>query len=102
MLRGDRSSYLRFEPKRDFSVFPLRQHRFLAASDAAVEVGSPGSGGFPLIFFQPDEFGKVLWQPIAMGFKPSEPAKTHVAQLEPRPLVLGQCGCCDDLSERAL
>jgi hypothetical protein len=43
-----------FEPNREFSVFPLQQHRFLAASDAAVEADNPGSGGFHLIFFQPD------------------------------------------------
>lgn len=43
---------MRFEPKREFSVFLC--NRFLAASDAAVEVDNPGSGGFHLIFFEPD------------------------------------------------
>ena len=45
---------MRCEPKREFSVFTLQQHRVLAASDAAVEADNPGSGGFHLIFFQPD------------------------------------------------
>ena len=57
----------------------------MAASDAAVEADNPGSGGFHLIFFQPDgsqtrlsfaatncEELQTLWQP----------AETHVAQLE--------------------
>jgi hypothetical protein len=57
----------------------------LAASDAAVEADNPGSGGFHLIFFQPDgsqtrlsfaatkcEELQTLWQP----------AETHIAQLE--------------------
>ena len=34
---------MRFEPKREFPVFPLQQLRFLAASDAAVEADNPGS-----------------------------------------------------------
>ena len=76
---------MRFEPKREFPVFPLQQLRFLAASDAAVEADNPGSGGFHLIFFQPDGSQtrlsfvatncaelQALWQP----------ATTHIAQLE--------------------
>ena len=69
----------------EISVFPLQQHRFLAASGAAVEADNPGSGGFHFIFFQPggsqirlsfvatncDEL-PTLWQP----------AETHIAQLE--------------------
>ena len=76
---------MRFEPKREYPVFPLQQLRFLAASDAAVEADNPGSGGFHLIFFQPDGSQirlsfvatncaelQTLWQP----------ATTHIAQLE--------------------
>ena len=44
----------RFQPKREFPVLRLEHLRFLAASDAAVEADNPGSGGFHLIFFQPD------------------------------------------------
>ena len=53
MFRGDRSNQ-RLEPRQEFSVFQTQQARFLAASDAAVEADNPGSGGFHLIFFQPD------------------------------------------------
>ena len=76
---------MRFEPKREFPVFPLQRHRFLAASDAAVEADNPGSGCFHLIFFQSDGSQlrlsfvatncaelQALWQP----------AETHIAQLE--------------------
>jgi len=76
---------MRFEPKREFPVFPWQRLRFLAASDAAVEADNPGSGGFHLIFFQPDGSRtrlafvatncaelQALWQP----------AETHIAQLE--------------------
>jgi hypothetical protein len=45
---------MRFEPKREFPVFPLQRHRFLAASDAAVKADNPGSHCFHLIFFQSD------------------------------------------------
>ena len=45
---------MRFQPKREFPVLHLDHLRFLAASDAAVEADNPGSGGFHLIFFQPD------------------------------------------------
>ena len=104
---------MRCEPKREFSVFPLQQHRVLAASDAAVEADNPGSGGFHLIFFQPDGSQthlsfvaincaelQTLWQL----------AETHICldrtawpfSKSARPLVPGQCECCDDLSERAL
>ena len=57
---------MRFQPKREFSIFPSKQHRFLAAS---VEVNNPGSGGFYFIFsYQTDpKFVSVLWQPIAMN-----------------------------------
>ena len=46
----------RFLPKLEFPVFRTERQRlrFLAASDAAVEADNPGSGGFHLIFFQPD------------------------------------------------
>ena len=46
---------IRFEPKREFPVFPMERLRFLAASDAAVKAENPGSGGFHLIFLQPDK-----------------------------------------------
>ena len=46
---------IRFEPKREFTVFPMERLRFLAASDAAVKAENPGSGGFHLIFLQPDK-----------------------------------------------
>ena len=42
---------MRFEPRREISVFQTQQARFLAASDAAVEADNPGSSGFHLIFF---------------------------------------------------
>ena len=45
---------MRFQPKREFPVCRMERLRFLAASDAAVEADNPGSGGFHLIFFQPD------------------------------------------------
>ena len=45
---------MRFQLKREFPVFRMERLRFLAASDAAVEADNPGSGGFHLIFFQPD------------------------------------------------
>ena len=74
-----------FQPKREFPVFRMERLRFLAASDAAVEADNPGSGGFHLIFFQPDGSQtrlsfvatncaelQTLWQP----------AETHIAQLE--------------------
>ena len=41
---------MRFQPKREFPVFPMEHLRFWAASDAAVEADNPGSGGFHLIF----------------------------------------------------
>ena len=76
---------MRFQPKREFPVLHLDNLRFLAASDAAVEADNPGSGGFHLIFFQPDGSQirhsfvanncaelQQLWQP----------AETHIAQLE--------------------
>ena len=76
---------MRFEPKREFPVFPMQRLRFLAASDAAVEADNPGSGGFHFFFFQPDGAQvrlsfvatncaelQALWQP----------AETHIAQLE--------------------
>ena len=76
---------MRFQPKREFPVFRMESLRFLAASDAAVEADNPGSGGFHLIFFQPDGSQtrlsfvatncaelQSLWQP----------AETHIAQLE--------------------
>ena len=76
---------MRFQPKREFPVLHLDHLRFLAASDAAVEADNPGSGGFHLIFFQPDGSQirhsfvatncaelQTLWQP----------AETHIAQLE--------------------
>ena len=76
---------MRFQPKREFPVLHLDHLRFLAASDAAVEADNPGSGGFHLIFFQPDGSQirhsfvatncaelRTLWQP----------AETHIAQLE--------------------
>ena len=76
---------MHFQPKREFPVFRMERLRFLAASDAAVEADNPGSGGFHLIFFQPDGSQtrlsfvatncaelQALWQP----------AETHIAQLE--------------------
>ena len=76
---------MRFQPKREFPVLHLEHLRFLAASGAAVEADNPGSGGFHLIFFQPDGTQirlsfvatncaelQSLWQP----------AETHIAQLE--------------------
>ena len=78
---------MRFEPKRDsqYSLCSNQQHRFLAASDAAVEADNPGPGAFHLIFFQPDGSQarlnfvatscaelQTLWQP----------AENHIAQLE--------------------
>jgi len=67
---------MRFEPKSEFAVFPLQQTRSLAASDAAVEADNPGSGGFNLIFFQPDgsqirlSFVATMLQ-IVLNFKPA-------------------------------
>ena len=86
MLRGVQA-VMRFEPKRDsqYSLCSNQQHRFLAASDAAVEADNPGPGAFHLIFFQPDGSQarlnfvatscaelQTLWQP----------AENHIAQLE--------------------
>ena len=64
---------MRFEPKREFSVFPLQQTRFLAASDAAVEADSPGSVVSTLSFsnLTDHKFVSVLLLPIVLNFKPS-------------------------------
>ena len=50
MLRGVQA-VMRFEPKGDsqYSLCSNQQHRFLAASDAAVEADNPGCGAFHLI-----------------------------------------------------
>ena len=94
MFRGDRSNQ-RLEPRQEFSVFQTQQARFLAASDAAVEADNPGSGGFHLIFFQPDGSQtrlsfvatncaelQALWQSLAISGNLWQPATTHIAQLE--------------------
>ena len=87
MLRCDRScDALSAKTGISRSSYVAPHLRFLAASDAAVEADSPGSGGFHLIFFQTDgsqirlsfvatncaELQSLLWQP----------AETHIAQLE--------------------
>ena len=76
---------MRFEPKSEVSVFPLQQHRFLAAPDASVEVDNSGSGGFHLIFFQPDG-SQIRLSFVATNCDELQtfwqPAKTHTAQLE--------------------
>ena len=76
---------MRFEPRSEVSVFPLQQDRFLAAPDASVEVDNSGSGGFHLIFFQPDgsqirfSFVETNCDELQTFW---QPAKTHTAQLE--------------------
>jgi len=76
---------MRFEPKREYPVFTLQQHRFLAASDAAVEADNPGSGGFHLIFFQPDG-SQTRLSFVATNCAElqtlCQPAETHIARLE--------------------
>ena len=63
---------MRFQPKREFPVFRMERLRFLAASDAAVEADNPESGGFHLIFFQPDRCKpvSVLLQPTVQSSRP--------------------------------
>ena len=72
---------MRFQPKREFPVFRMERLRFLAASDAA----DPGSGGFHLIFFQPDGSQTRLCfaaTNCAELQTLQQPAETHIAQLE--------------------
>ena len=76
---------MRFQPKREFPVLRLEHLRFLAASDAAVEADNPGSGGFHLIFFQPDG-SQIRHSFVATNCAELQslwqPAETHIAQLE--------------------
>ena len=64
---------MRFEPKREYSVFPTQHTRFLALSDAAAEADNPGSGGFHLIFFNQTapKTVSVLLQQTALSCNPS-------------------------------
>jgi hypothetical protein len=59
---------MRFQPKREFPVLRLEHLRFLAASDAAVEVDNPGSSG---IFsnLTGHKSVTVLLQPIVQSSK---------------------------------
>eukprot|EP00435_Cladocopium_sp_Y103_P036812 s634_g9.t1 len=76
---------MRFCPKREFSVLPFYGERFLAASDAAIEEDTGGSGGFHLIFFQSDQsqirLSFVATNCTELQFQ-WQPAVTHIAQLE--------------------
>eukprot|EP00435_Cladocopium_sp_Y103_P057434 s1456_g19.t1 len=76
---------MRFCPKREFSVLPFYGERFLAASDAAIEEDTGGSGGFHLIFFQSDSsqirLSFVATNCTELQFQ-WQPAVTHIAQLE--------------------
>eukprot|EP00435_Cladocopium_sp_Y103_P069918 s1385_g34.t1 len=76
---------MRFCPKREFSILPVYGDRFLAASDAAVEEDTGGSGGFHLIFFQPDQ-SQIRLSFVATNCTELQnqwqPAVTHIAQLE--------------------
>eukprot|EP00435_Cladocopium_sp_Y103_P037804 s1601_g10.t1 len=76
---------MRFRPKREFSVLPFYGERFLAASDAAIEEDTGGSGGFHLIFFQSDRsqirLSFVATNCTELQFQ-WQPAVTHIAQLE--------------------
>jgi len=79
------AAVMRFQPKREFPVLRLEHLRFLAASDAAVEADNPGSGGFHLIFFQPNG-SQIRHSFVATNCAELQslwqPAETHIAQLE--------------------
>eukprot|EP00435_Cladocopium_sp_Y103_P060929 s497_g22.t1 len=76
---------MRFSPKREFSILPFYGERFLAASDAAIEEDTGGSGGFHLIFFQSDQ-SQIRLSFVATNCNELrhqwQPAITHIAQLE--------------------